>query len=54
VTSANSKASAARFLDENNLIVGILRPAAEAAPAASEPAPGATTRPAPPSVPPAH
>jgi zinc protease len=33
VTSANVKASAARFLDEKNLIVGILRPASEAAPA---------------------
>jgi zinc protease len=34
VTSANIKASAARFLDEKNLIVGILRPATDAAPAA--------------------
>jgi zinc protease len=33
VTSANVKASAARFLDEKNLIVGILRPASDAAPA---------------------
>jgi len=33
VTSANVKASAARFLDEKNLIVGILRPANDAAPA---------------------
>jgi zinc protease len=33
VTSANIKASAARFLDEKNLVVGILRPANDAAPA---------------------
>ncbi|HEX8109849.1 MAG TPA: hypothetical protein VF516_19095, partial [Kofleriaceae bacterium] len=43
VTSAHIKASAARFLDENNLIVGILRPAADAAPA---------TKPVPIAVPP--
>jgi zinc protease len=50
-TSANVKASAARFLDENHLIAGILRPA-DAAPA-TVPAPGAAARPAP-SAPPAH
>jgi len=33
VSSANVKAAAARFLDEKNLIVGILRPANDAAPA---------------------
>jgi len=53
VTSANIKASAARFLDEKNLIVGILRPASDAAPATD-----AATRPAPsapaPSAPPAN
>jgi zinc protease len=57
VTSAHIKASAARFLDENNLIVGILRPAADAAPAidaGARPAPGPAARPAPPSAPPAH
>ena len=43
VTSANVKASAARFLlDEKNLIVGILRPTNDAAPApAPAPAPPA-------------
>jgi zinc protease len=39
VTSANIKASAARFLDEKNLIVGILRPTADAAPPSPPPAP---------------
>jgi hypothetical protein len=34
VTGPRIKASAARFLDENNLIVGILRPTADAAPPA--------------------
>jgi zinc protease len=38
VTSANIQASAARFLDEKNLIVGILRPAADAAPPGAPPA----------------
>jgi zinc protease len=47
VTSAGIKASAARFLDENNLIVGILRPTADAAPPADPATP-------PPSAPPAH
>jgi len=60
VTSANIKASAGRFLDEKNLIVGILRPAADAAPPASDaaakpaPTPDAAARPAAPSAPPAH
>jgi zinc protease len=68
MTSANIKASAARFLDENNLIVGILRPVADAPPASDAasklppdakpatkvvPAGDAKAKPAP-SAPPAH
>jgi zinc protease len=62
VTSANVKASATRFLDEKNLIVGVLRPVATAAPAsklppdaemATKPAPPgeAAPKPAPPALP---
>ena len=63
VTSANVKASAARFFDENNQIVGILRPVPDAAaPEAAKPAPDAAkpapeaAKPAPPPAasPPAH
>ncbi|TMQ04255.1 MAG: insulinase family protein [Deltaproteobacteria bacterium] len=52
VTSANVKASAARFLDEHNLVIGVLRPAAEAAKdAATPPAAAASPAPAPPKSP---
>jgi len=39
VTAANLKATASRFLDEKNLVTGVLRPAAATAPAPAAPAP---------------
>jgi zinc protease len=60
VTSANVKASAGRFLDDHNQILGILRPVTDAAPDAAKPAPAASSpaaakpAPAPAASPPAH